>query len=211
VKHLPLPVCPGCGCPESESEWGCWCQPATRAALDGIRAAAYYEGPLRNAILRLKFKNDIGLAAALGPMLEACWHEHGLRADLLVPVPLAPARQRERGYNQAALLAGALGERIAIGVASGALARTRDTGSQIGLRFGDRYANVAGAFRANGGSVAGRTVALVDDVCTSGATLAACAAALREAGAAEVWGVALARPRREPRSLEKPIGGDHDR
>ncbi len=194
----------------AESEWGCWCQPATRATLDGIRAAAYYEGPLRNAILRLKFKHDIGLATALGPLLEACWQAHGVQADLLVPVPLGPKRRRERGYNQASLLAQALGDRIGIDAAPEALARTRETGSPIGLSFGERYSNVAGAFRAEARSLAGRRVALVDDVCTSGATLAACALALRDGGAAEVWGVALARPRREPRIPDHTLGGDHD-
>ena len=177
-----------------DAEAGCWCHPATRAALDGVRAAAYYRGPLRAAILRLKFKHDIGLAAALGPLLANCWQSHGLRADVLVPVPLGPVRRRQRGYNQAALLAEALGDQLGVAVAPAALARARETGSQIGLRFDDRYSNVRGAFRAEPGAVAGRTVVVVDDVVTSGATLAACALALREAGAAQVWGLALARP-----------------
>jgi ComF family protein len=166
--------------------------------LTGVRSAAYHEGPLRTAILRLKYKNDIGLADAFGPLLEGCWRTHALEADLLVPVPLAAGRQQARGYNQATLLADALGQRVGVPRQTGALFRTRETPAQVGLGWTERYANVTGAFAADPDLVRGRTIALIDDVCTTGATFAACAAALRQAGAAAVWGVAVARPRREP-------------
>lgn len=211
IHRLPLPVCLSCGCPVYDDRSGCWCRPVTRKLVNGIRAAAYYEGPLRKAIHRLKYNNDIGLADALGPLLEVCWLTHGLNADLLVPVPLGSGRLRKRGYNQAALLAQALGTRVGLPVAPWALTRERETRTQVALDWAERYANVAGAFRAEPSEVEGRRVALVDDVCTTGATLAACAAALREAGAILVWGVALARPRRDPEIYNFRPGGEHDR
>ncbi len=198
MARLSLPVCPFCGCPLEDAKPGCWCQPAVRAALDGVRAAAYHEGPLRSAIHRLKYNNDIGLAEALAPWLEGCWRLHGLAADLIMPVPLAPQRQRQRGYNQATLLAEALATRVGVPFAADGLVRMRDTPPQVGLNVVERYANLAGAFRAEPDRVTGRRVMVVDDVCTSGATLSACALALREAGAAVVWGIALTRPRRTP-------------
>jgi ComF family protein len=207
TERLTLPVCPRCGCPLAEARAGCWCQPAANAALNGVRCAAYNGGPLRKAIHRLKYNGDIGLAAALAPLLEGCWRLHGLRADMLVAVPLSAGRLRQRGYNQAGLLAEALGERVGVPRAPGALRRARETPSQVSLNWGERYANVAGAFRADPMLVRGRTVALIDDVCTTGATLAACAAALNAAGAQAVWGVAVARPRRDAGDISYSPGG----
>jgi ComF family protein len=204
LERLRLPVCRYCGCPVEEAGQGCWCQPATRAALAGVRAAAYYEGPLRHAIHRLKYNSQTSLASALAPLLAECWHAHDLAADGLVPVPLARERQRQRGYNQSALLARALAEQIGVPVVTGAVARVRHAPAQAGASWGERWENVAGAFAAparKAARVDGRRLALVDDVCTTGATVAACAEALRAAGASEVWAVALARPRRKLESV----------
>lgn len=112
--------------------------------------------------------------------------------ELLVPVPLGRRRLRTRGYNQAALLAKALAARTGIPAREGLLARTRDTRTQTALGPTERWANVAGAFRAVV-PLAGTRVALVDDVLTTGATLAACAAALAASGAAAVGAVTFAR------------------
>jgi ComF family protein len=105
--------------------------------------------------------------------------------DAIVPVPLHRARQRERGFNQSALLARALGDRLALPVVE-ALARGRPTRSQVGLGRAARKRNVDGAFSAAAGVRQGAAVALVDDVATSGATLAAAAATLLVAGASRV-------------------------
>lgn len=113
--------------------------------------------------------------------------------DALVPVPLHAARLRERGFNQSRLLADALGRRLDVPVEE-ALARERATISQVGLDRGARRANVAGAFRAASAArrTTGAVVGLVDDVATSGATLAAAAEPLIETGAAAVVGVSFA-------------------
>ncbi|MCZ7544770.1 MAG: phosphoribosyltransferase family protein [Anaerolineae bacterium] len=113
--------------------------------------------------------------------------------DLILPVPLHANRQRWRGYNQSTLLAEALGVRLEVPVAADALARVRDTRAQVGLSARARRQNVSGAFVVRAPHrVSGRTILLVDDVVTTGATLAACAEALYQADAEAVWAVTLA-------------------
>ncbi len=113
--------------------------------------------------------------------------------DAIVPVPLHASRERERGYNQAALLAHELGSRVSLPVVEGVLVRTRETIPQVGLDATERRANVLHAFNCSSTGLAGRRILLVDDVCTSGATLEAASDALREGGASSVWAYTLAR------------------
>jgi len=109
-------------------------------------------------------------------------------------VPLHPRRRRERGFNQAELLAGELSAGTGLEVASGALVRRKDTAPQAGLSAAQRRENVAGAFAVRKrAQIADRVVVVVDDVLTTGATALACARALREGGAGEVRLLAAAR------------------
>lgn len=127
-----------------------------------------------------------------------------MRVDVVIPVPLHPARLAARGYNQAALLGAAVAGELAVPLVARALSRTRATPPQARLDRAARLGNVAGAFRVRmPARVRGRRVLLIDDVSTTGATLAACAAALREAGAAEVTALVVAR-------TEHGDDGDHD-
>lgn len=155
-----------------------------------------YEGSLRVAIHELKYRGRRRVAARLAeelvqadgvfPVLEG--------ADALVPVPLHPRRLRERGFNQAELLALAVGRSTRLPVLRGALLRRRDTLPQAGLSAARRRANVASAFVVRRrGLVAGRVLVLVDDVTTTGATVHACAAMLRECGAKDVRLLSAAR------------------
>ena len=114
-----------------------------------------------------------------------------LSPDVIAPVPLHGRRERERGYNQSSLLAREVSRRAGIGSAQ-ALRRTRDTPSQTAMSIEERRRNVDGAFEC-AGDVRGRRVLLVDDVVTTGATMSACAATLKAAGATRVWGLAFAR------------------
>jgi ComF family protein len=159
--------------------------------LDGVAVAWLYEGPAQRAIHALKYGRRRRVADALADALADAVGAPPPGAAL-IPVPLHRGRLAERGFNQSAALAGRLARRWGLPVLDGPLARTRDTGHQAGLARRARLANVAGAFVWRGAPPPPKAI-LVDDVLTTGATLAACAAALRAAGAREVRAVALAR------------------
>jgi len=178
--------------------------PARQGGLEplaGLWAAGLYEDPLRQAIYALKYKGRRQVAGPLGRLLVETYRRQvqarpRLRPAAILPVPLHPQRQAERGYNQSALLARALGRGLGVLVVEDALRRTRHTPQQAGSSAAERQRNVAGAFTCPSGHarLMGRQVVLVDDVCTTGATLAACAETLRTAGVREVWGLVLACP-----------------
>jgi ComF family protein len=161
--------------------------------IDGIRSVFLYQGTVRQAILQLKYKHLKTMATPLAQLLAEFLSSHPLKGDVLIPVPLHPRRLRERGYNQASLLALELGKLISLPVVEDTLVRVRDavpqarTGSAI-----ERRRNVQDAFACHKG-LEGRQILLVDDVCTTGATLDACASALKAAGATSVWALTLAR------------------
>jgi ComF family protein len=158
-----------------------------------VRSVLLFEGPSRTAIHWLKYRHARGLAEPLGRLMADYWKENGRPVDTIVPVPLHPFRLWRRGYNQAALLACELGQRLDLPVDEGALRRIRATAPQMQLDAADRHHNVRGAFRCPDGRVRGRHVLLVDDVCTTALTLAACADALRAEGPETVWALTLAR------------------
>ena len=169
----------------------CWARPLE---INGIRAPYRMEGAVREAVHVLKYQGVRALAPVLGQLLGEFISSINLPADLLAPVPLHPLRERSRGYNQALLLAQEAGKQMTLPVEAKALRRIRHTPSQARSASQDeRQANVAGAFAVDVALVQGRSVLLIDDVCTTGATLEACAIALKEAGATSVWGLALAR------------------
>lgn len=114
--------------------------------------------------------------------------------DAVVPVPLHPWRLRERGYNQSALLAREAGKLLSVPVVEGSLVRQSNGRAQVkAADAAERRRNVEGAFRCRDERLAGKHVVILDDVCTTGATLDSCAVALRGAGVASVWGLTLAR------------------
>jgi ComF family protein len=171
------------------------CAPCAAAPprFDYARTAGVYTGALRDALHELKFGRRRALARPLGDLLaEQCAAAVPPEADALVPVPLAPAREAERGFNQARLLADRLGVAVRRPVRAGWLRRVKATDPQTDLTAAQRVDNVRGAFRA-GAAVAGRHVVVVDDVVTTGATVSDCARALRAAGAQAVGVVAVAR------------------
>jgi len=181
-------VCPRCGSPQT----GRCCRPAS-LHYRWARSAFLFEGPCREAIHALKYKRHFPLAEALVSGMVTHLHLPDRDFEALIPTPLHPTRLAERGFNQAAMLAEALSAQWIIPVLADALVRIRSTRSQVDLNPKDRLANVTGAFQGREEKVAGRSVLLVDDVYTTGATLGACASALREAGARDVVAVTLAR------------------
>jgi len=168
-----------------------------RPAFAVARAAFRYAGPLRKAVHHLKFDGWKSLAPGLAAMIVgAIGGAGGILAgvDLVVPVPLHAGRERERGFNQAALLGKRIAALLARPMQPGALRRIQPTLSQVGLDRAGRLENLRGAFDCpEPDRVAGRTILLVDDVVTTGSTAQACARILRNAGSGEVRVAALAR------------------
>lgn len=185
------PRCAGCDAPGSWLCLGCRdaLEPKSVAAGSlAIRAAGAYEGPLRRAIQRCKYRDERALTDELGDLVTRLVVGDlalGARIDAIVPVPLHPARVRMRGYDQAALLAAAVARRAGLPFAF-ALHRIRHTRPQVELDRGERARNVDGAFVAEAGSLRGLRVAVVDDVTTTGATLVQAARAARAAGARHI-------------------------
>lgn len=192
ARMLRAPLCAHCGVPLRSARQCPLCD-ASSSHLSGLRSLTWHRYPLREAVHALKYNGARVLAEPLADLLAAYWQENPLPASLLVPVPLHSARLRQRGYNQSALLARALAKRIALPVSSQALQRGRATVSQVGLSREQRWSNVWGAFQSLGDEVTGRAILLIDDVCTTGATLEACAHALLKGGASQVWALTLTR------------------
>ncbi len=198
VRLLEEPLCRRCGRELPFEGDSCGCRHRLRA-LARARAAADYRGPVERAVHRLKYEGWRSLAPALGALAAGRLGGQVPPGAVLVAVPLHRRRQRRRGYNQSELLAADLRRRLGVpgpgaaGAPDGRLVRLRDTPPQVGLDRVRRQANVAGAFGWRGEALAGRPVAVVDDVTTTGATLEACAAALRRAGSGPVVGLTVAR------------------
>jgi len=173
-------------------------QPRNAPALDGIYTTAIFEGAIREVIHGLKYEGTSRLAQPLGQRLAMTYadlrQQNGASPTLITAVPIHDSRLRKRGYNQAALLAEALGRLIGHSgaVRLDVIQRLRDTAPQVALTATERTLNVADAFHADESAVKGETILLIDDVFTTGATLSACAEALRHAGAAAVYGLTVA-------------------
>lgn len=151
------------------------------------------DGPAKNLVHALKYGGWRVAATPMAAVLVALVGGRVRRLDALVPVPLGRTRRRERGYNQAAELARALGRAAGVPVLEGALRRTRETRTQTRLAPAGRWRNVNGAFAAAGEPLHGMHVALVDDVVTTGATLGAAAQALAALRPAAIGAVTFAR------------------
>lgn len=194
IKLYEGPVCTLCGLPLPSSE-AKTCSDCMREppAFDTLRCFAPYTGVLREAIHEFKYRRRRRLARPLGELLAAVPMDNA-KVDAIVPVPIHPAKLRTRQFNQAALLARELTRHLEIPLVLEGLARLIDSEPQAGLSRKKRLKMGKGVFGAgNRGLIAGKRILLVDDVCTTGATLRACSAALIKAGAHEVKAVALAR------------------
>ena len=187
------PLCPQCqpalpwlegkeACRKVEHTAGCW-------------SPLEYKEQTVDAIHRYKFCHTPALGAPLGLLMAQCVRDHGeITPDVITWAPLSGKRRRSRGYDQAFLLARAVGEELSLPVEP-LLVKARHTAPQSDLYdHAARRANAQGAYALrSSGAGRGRRVLLVDDVVTSGSTLRACAQVLREAGAAEIWCLTLAR------------------
>ncbi len=189
---LEPPWCEKCGEPCVTDRLCANCR-AHPLVIEKIRSVALFDGVLRQAIHRFKYERLAGLAEPFGALLADYWRAAQLTADWLIPVPLHPSRERDRGYNQSELLARQLARQVNVPLSGKGLRRTRATAVQMTLNAAERRQNVAGAFECVEVRVRGARVVIIDDVGTTGATLDACAQAVLKAGAVSVMGLTLAR------------------
>lgn len=194
INLIQEPICQKCGAPCNVGSDLCRTCRQLPSPYDELRSVARYEGVMRECIHAFKYAGNQSLGEFFSNYLYACVSAMNWEVDLVIPVPLSPLRQAERGYNQSALLARPLALKLGLRYQPFGLSRTRNTRSQVELSAQERQQNVIGAFSALPGVVQHHKVLLVDDVTTTGATLRECSLALRKAGANAIYCVTLARP-----------------
>jgi ComF family protein len=193
LPHLELPICPRCGLPQHNGKLCASCRD-WEAKIDGIRSPFRFDGVIRSAIHQLKYRNLRAIAPSLARLMSEYMSINDINADLVVPIPLHHRRLRERGYNQAALLARELAKLMGLPLDESSLVREKYVLPQARTKsVEERRANVHGAFACHRDNMREKKVLLIDDVATSGATMNSAALVLKSAGAAAVWGLALAR------------------
>ena len=198
IAFIRPPLCDRLGLPLPFDTGGTMISAAAEADppdYDRARAVAAFDGPMRDLIHDLKFRDTHDARRLFGRWLSEAGAELIADANLIVPVPLARLRLISRRFNQAQILAAELARQTGKPIDAFALRRTRATPHQIGLSRSERHRNVAGAFSIAPEalpSISGRSVLLIDDVITTGATASAAARALRKAGARQVDVLALA-------------------
>jgi ComF family protein len=192
IRLIKPPICKFCGQQIQKGEICFNCE-ISKPHYNRMRSLAIYDGPLRNAILKLKYYRDISLGNILAELLIKLFLNQTWEVDIILPVPLGLERQAQRGYNQASLLAKPIALACGIAYEPGGLEKIKNTPSQVGLNFAQRHLNVKDVFFANEKIIRGKRVMLVDDVCTSGATITACAEALEAANAKKIYALTLAR------------------
>ena len=189
---MPEPVCRTCGLPLVRPGLCPSCN-NSRPPYQTMRSWLIFEGPIRHALHTLKYRRNMALGDALALHLVEYVRELDWPVDLVVPVPLGRQRMIERGYNQVGLVARPLAALQGWRYSPRSIARVRETRSQVGLSAAERKENVTDAFSADAARVTGKNILVMDDVATTGATLASCADALLKAGAQTVYALTLAR------------------
>jgi len=193
LQRIGSPFCQKCGRPESTGSLcpTCW---GWDTKIDGIRSPFRFDGIISQAIYQFKYHNLRAIAGHMAELLHNYLLINPIPGDVLISVPLHPKRLRQRGYNQSDLMARKLSKLVGLPVIDHCLVRQKDNPPQTKTKNVDeRRRNVLDAFISSDQSLSGKRVILIDDVCTSGATLEACAAALKTVGVSSVWGLKLAR------------------
>lgn len=160
--------------------------------FERVRSAFVYEGLIRKAIHAFKFERKLGLSFLFADAIFSVYLEMKTRVDIVLPAPISRARRAERGYNQSAWVARTFSLKTGIPYSVTALQKARDTAHQALLTEAARRTNLSGVFEAEPGDIQGKSVLVVDDVLTTGTTMNECSRALREAGAASVFGITIA-------------------
>ena len=196
IEYIENPVCPICQRQAIGGKIHPKCQ--TRYTLDGLVVACRYRDPVKIAIQKVKYRLVYDIAKVLVDLLATQIYKFSIpQKVIVVPVPLHNKRKNWRGFNQAEILAKDLSKKFKVEY-SDVLFRNRETKTQVGLTRDERKDNVRGAFslrsdlRDPSAIVQSENIVLVDDVYTSGATMAECAKVLKKSGVKSVWGMAVA-------------------
>lgn len=217
IPWIRSPICPHCGRPFHKSpscgNHLCGDCELARYPFQSARSAALHWGVVRQGIHNLKFGGQLHWIPPLVELLESAWTDEMRKGtDCIVPVPLHVKRLRQRGFNQAALLARALGKAAGIPVRYDVLARSVWTEPQTRLKREERLENVKGAFVVSRPSdVRGKRILLLDDVFTTGSTLCECTRVLKKCGAAQIHALTVSRSLPDwrppfPSDLDDPQG-----
>ncbi len=192
TKKILPPICDLCGQTIKTNNLCQRCYKSPRY-FKAARFWAEFGGPVRNALHDIKYRKNIGLGLSLAQNLVSLIRQNNWNIDLVIPVPLGERRAKQRGNNQAALIAKPLASYLQLPYNPRTLQRYRETISQVELSLAERQNNVKDAFQTNRKSVDGLSILIIDDVMTSGSTLNACAKSLIESGAQAVFGLTVAR------------------
>jgi ComF family protein len=192
IIPIPTPICDICGTPQNKSGLCNICQ-SSRPPYHALRSWSVFEGPIRRAIHKIKYRRDMGLGEALANPVADFLQNQNWNIDMVIPIPLSSQRYKERGYNQIALVAYPLAVIMDLVYSPNALVRCKNTRSQVGLSASERMKNVEGAFEGKCKLISGKSVLLMDDVATTGSTLYSAAEALKTSGAVKVYTLTLAR------------------
>ncbi|MFC1915417.1 ComF family protein [Chloroflexota bacterium] len=193
LSRIARPICPRCGRPQPS---GILCPDCVNwpAKIDGIRSPFRFDGVMRQAIHQLKYQYIRALVVPLAQLLHDYLATNPISVEILIPVPMHQKRLRERGYNQSGLLAQELSKLTNLPIIDDCLIRQRHTLPQARTsNVDERRSNIVDAFVCCDHRLQNKQVLLIDDVATSGATLDACAAALKASGATSIWGLVMAR------------------
>ena len=192
VPRLVEPFCEKCGLPVRKAGLCEKCQ-SNPPVYRVLRSWAVFDSPVQNALHTLKYRKNLGLGDALAAQMADFVRGLNWPVEMLVPTPLGKKRLQERGYNQVALVAQPLAYELGLAYVPLALTKVRETRSQVGLNVQERRQNVSEAYQANPSVVKRKSVLLMDDVATTGSTLASAAEALMAAGADAVYAITIAR------------------
>ena len=184
--------CELCGKYTSKAGWCSHCR-NERPFFDASTSLGSYEKSLANVVVNLKYRKNMTIGVNFAPLLHEIIRDKLWNVDVIIPLPLAKERLFERGYNQVEIFTRALSLYCDLPHAVTWLRRTKNTPKQVGLSFEERRANMLNAFSAEGGPIEGKSILLMDDVMTTGASLNSASKELKMAGAKKVYTLSIAR------------------
>lgn len=192
LQNLPETICEICGYP---IEGGIICSRCKNEQpnYSCMRSLYSYRDEIRNALHHLKYDSDLGVGEILAEKCASFLTSLDWKIDVILPVPLGKTRKKERGYNQAALIALPMALKLGLRYGGKNLVRVKETVSQVEYSAEQRKSNVHEAFKARGNDLNGKNVLVIDDIITTGSTIDECAIALKGAGVKNVYGLSVAR------------------